>query len=220
MFISTLLTKARTCFSRLSGKFSYLLDVMITNNLPTIRDSRVLSFSLSDHEMIYCIRKLNWMKALPEIEVFRNYAKYDPVKFGDELKGVDWNCEQDPSETSEENEVCVDEFNCPWMTGNIKRDIRQRDYLLKKARKTSRDEDWLAYKSMRNRVSNSVKKEKQTYNKKLSESHQEDARAFWRTMRTILPGKRSQLLTKLVILMVNFVVTKTKSQTVSTCFSP
>ena len=45
--------------------------------------------------------------------------------------------------------------NCPWMTGQIKKDIRQRDYFLKKARKSSRDEDWLAYKSMRNRVTNS-----------------------------------------------------------------
>ena len=31
--------------------------------------------------------------------------------------------------------------NCPWMTGQIKKDIRQRDYFLKKARKSSRDED-------------------------------------------------------------------------------
>ena len=82
--------------------------------------------------------------------------------------------------------------NCPRMTGNIKKHIRQRDYLLKKARKTSCDEDWLAYKSMRNWTHDSVKKNKQTYNKKLVENHQEDARAFWRTMKTILPGKRNQ----------------------------
>ena len=44
--------------------------------------------------------------------------------------------------------------NCPWMTGQIKKDIRQRGYFLKKARKSSFDEDWLAYKSMRNRVTN------------------------------------------------------------------
>ena len=80
--------------------------------------------------------------------------------------------------------------NCPWMTGKIKKDIRQRDYLLNKARKTNRDEDWLAYKSMRNRVSNSVKKAKQTYNKKLIENHQGDTKAFWRTMKTILPGEK------------------------------
>ena len=69
------------------------------------------------------------------------------------------------SATANENVICVDApliqkrvrgvDNCPWMTGQIKKDIRQRDYFLKKARKSSRDEDWLAYKSMRNRVTNS-----------------------------------------------------------------
>ena len=43
---------------------------------------------------------------------------------------------------------------------------------------------------MRNRVSNSVKKAKQTYNKKLIENHQGDAKAFWRTMKTVLPGEK------------------------------
>ena len=193
-----------------------LLDVIITNSPANIRDSWVLSLSLSNHEMVYCIRKLNWMKAPPEVKVFRNYAKYDPTMFSDDLKSVDWNIDQDPSGINERQD-CVDELwsdfkakfvavadrhaplipkkvrsidNCPWMTGKIKKDIHQRDYLLKKARKTNRDEDWLAYKSMRNRVSNSVKKAKQAYNKKLIENHQGDAKAFWRIMKTILPGEK------------------------------
>ena len=81
--------------------------------------------------------------------------------------------------------------NCPWMTGQIKKDIRQRDYFLKKARKSSRDEDWLAYKSMRNRVTNSVKRAKQTYNKKLINNHKDDTKVFWRTMKKIIPGNKS-----------------------------
>ena len=76
------------------------------------------------------------------------------------------------------------------MTGQIKKDIRQRDYFLKKARKSSRDEDWLAYKSMRNRVTNSVKRAKQTYNKKLLDNHKDDTKAFWRTMKKIIPGNK------------------------------
>ena len=77
------------------------------------------------------------------------------------------------------------------MTGQIKKDIHQRDYLLKKARKSSRDEDWLAYKSMGNRVTNSVKRAKQTYNKKLIDNHKDDTKAFWRTMKKIIPGNKS-----------------------------
>ena len=81
--------------------------------------------------------------------------------------------------------------NCPWMTGQIKKDIRQRGYFLKKARKSSFDEDWLAYKSMRNRVTNSVKREKQTYNKNLIDNHKDDTKTFWRTMKKIISGNKS-----------------------------
>ena len=94
------------------------------------------------------------MKAPPQVKVFRNYANYDPVKFSGELKRGDWNCEQDPSGTNEEQNACVDELwtcfeskflrvanrhaphiqkkvrgldNCPWLTGDIKKNIRQRE---------------------------------------------------------------------------------------------
>ena len=44
---------------------------------------------------------------------------------------------------------------------------------------------------MQNRVTNSVKREKQTYNKKLIDKHKDDTKAFWRTMKKIIPGKES-----------------------------
>ena len=127
--------------------------------------------SLSDDDMVFCVRKLNWMKAAPETKIFSNYAKYDPEKFCEDLRGVNWVDSTNSSGTANENVVGVDKLwlnfksaflkvadrhapllqkrvrgvdNCPWMTGQIKKDIRQRDYFLKKARKSSRDEDWLA----------------------------------------------------------------------------
>ena len=168
--------------------------------------------------MVFCVRKLNWMKAAPETKIFRNYAKYDPEKFCEDLRGVNWVDSTNSSGTANENVVCVDKLwlnfksaflkvadrhapliqkrvrdvdNCPWMTGQINKDIRQRDYFLKKARKSSHDEDWLAYKSMRNRVTNSVKRAKQTYNKKLIDNHKDDTKAFWRTTKKIIPGNKS-----------------------------
>ena len=156
----------------------------ITNSPHNIRECGVLSLSLSDYDMVFCIRKLNWMKAVPETKIFRNYAKYDPAKFCEDLRGVNWVDSMNSSGTANENVICVDKVwlnfksaflkvadrhapliqkrvrgidNCPRMTGQIKKNMRQRDYFLKKARKSSRDEDCLAYKSMRNPVANSVK---------------------------------------------------------------
>ena len=134
--------------------------------------------------MVFCIRKLNWMKAVPETKIFRNYAKYGPAKFCEDLRGVNWVDSMNSSGTANEIVICVDKLwlnfksaflkvadhhapliqkrvrgidNCPRMTDQIKKNMRQRDYFFKKARKSSRDEDCLAYKSMRNPVTNSVK---------------------------------------------------------------
>ena len=86
--------------------------------------------------------------------------------------------------------------NCPWITGQIKREIRHRDFLLSKARKSKLDEDWLAYRTARNRVSNAVRKAKQIYNKKLIKDHQNDSKAFWKTMKKILPGEKKSSVIK------------------------
>ena len=81
--------------------------------------------------------------------------------------------------------------NCPWTTVQIKREIHHRDFLFSKARKSKLDEDWLAYQTARNRVSNAVRKTKQTYNKtELIKDHQDDSKAFWRTMKKMLPGEK------------------------------
>ena len=187
------------------------------------------------------------MKAVPETKVFRNYAKYNRAKFCEDLWGVNCDGGQDSSGTANENDICVDKLwlnfksafltvadchallikkrvpgvdNCPWLTGQIKEDIHQCDYLLKKAKKSCRDEGWLAYKSMWNCVTNSVKKAKQTYNKKLIENHKDDTKPFWRTMKKIIPGEKSSALPKISILMKSFVVMERKLPMVSINFLP
>ena len=49
--------------TRIASNASTLIDLIATNNPQNISDSGVIRASLSDHEMIYCIRKLNWKKA-------------------------------------------------------------------------------------------------------------------------------------------------------------
>ena len=75
--------------TRIASNASTLIDLIATNNPQNIRDSGVISASLRDHEMIYCVRKLNWKKAQAQMKTFRNYANYDPVNFCEDLEGVD-----------------------------------------------------------------------------------------------------------------------------------
>ena len=95
--------------TRITTESSTLIDLIATNNPQNIRSSGVLSSGLSDHELIYCVRKLNWMRLPYEM---------------------------------------------------IKREIRQREFLLNKARRSNLDEDWSAYRRSRNRVTKLVRDSK------------------------------------------------------------
>ena len=77
--------------TRITRDSQTLLEIIATNAPHNIKESGVLSLSLSDHDFVYCIRKLNWVKTPSEVKCFRNYAKYDPSKFCDDLRNVDWN---------------------------------------------------------------------------------------------------------------------------------
>ena len=80
--------------------------------------------------------------------------------------------------------------NCPWLNKTIKSSMRHRDYLLAKARKRNQSEDWANYRRFRNQVSNSIKKAKAAYNRRLIDECGNDHKAFWRTMKKILPGEK------------------------------
>ncbi|XP_048582992.1 uncharacterized protein LOC5512908 isoform X1 [Nematostella vectensis] len=68
-----------------------LVDLIAVNCPMNIRDSGVISSHLSDHELVYCVRKLYWKWAPAQTKTFRNYANYDSRKFCEDLKGFDWN---------------------------------------------------------------------------------------------------------------------------------
>ena len=65
--------------------------------------------------------------------------------------------------------------------------MRQRDYFLKKARKTNHSEDWARYRCFRNRVT-SRRRKRLTIDVLLMSGG--DPRTFWKTMTKILPGEK------------------------------
>ena len=67
--------------TRVTPDSKTLLDLIAANNPHNISCSGVISCSLSDHEMVYCVRKINWKRAPDLIKTFRNYVKYDPKNY-------------------------------------------------------------------------------------------------------------------------------------------
>ena len=57
-------------------------------------------------------------------------------------------------------------IDCPWMNGEIKKVMHERDKQSKIARKTNLSVDWDKYRTLRNRVTGLVKSAKGNYNRK------------------------------------------------------
>ena len=150
-------------------------------------------------------KKVKLDESCPRNEDFQELCKIRPEKFCEDLRGVNWVDSTNSSGTANENVICVDKLwlnfksaflkvadrhapliqkrvrgvdNCPWMTGQIKK-------------RHSMAKTGLRINLLRNRVTNSVKRAKQTYNKKLIDNNKDDTKAFWRTMKKIIPGNKS-----------------------------
>ena len=76
--------------TRITQTSSTLIDLIITNKPSTISKSDVIATSLSDHDMVACVRKLNPQKFESRTIKCRNYANYNPTNLNDEILTIDW----------------------------------------------------------------------------------------------------------------------------------
>ena len=199
--------------TRISKDSKSLIDLIAVNYPQNICDSGVVSANLSDHELVYCVRKINWRKAPAQFKTFRNYANYNPCDFRRDLEGVTWNSVS----TRDGPPVGVNDLwadfkrafvlisdrhapviqkrvrgvdNCSCLNRSIKLNMRQRDYFLRKARTTNHSEDWARYRCFRNRVTSDIKKAKAAYNRRLIDESGGDPKTFWKTIKKILQGEK------------------------------
>ena len=81
------------------------IDLIATSCSQNISNFGVFSLHLSDHELVYCIRKLNWKKAPSQMKTFRNYANYRSSEFRKDLAGVYWNLNSIDGQTTSVDEL-------------------------------------------------------------------------------------------------------------------
>ena len=139
--------------TRICESSKTLIDVILTNCPQNISFTNTVPASLSDHELIGCVRKQNYAKFQPRTITCRNYSKYDPRKLVSDLKTADYHtvfqatCVN--SCWSQLKAILIQAFNknapfvekrvkgrpCSWISNEIKGEMNARDKLLRKARK-------------------------------------------------------------------------------------
>ena len=169
--------------TRTAKESSTLLDLFASNSPGNIILTNVVASSLSDHDMLIAVRKINACKLPPRTIECRNYAKYNSSAFCDDLRDIPWDVvlKERNVNTAWSNweelflNVCdrfapykrkiVRGVKCPWLTGETKKLMNQRDSFLRKARRSGAEVDWNAYRRLRNQVSNKTKNEKRHYHR-------------------------------------------------------
>ena len=83
-------------------------------------------------------------------------------------------------------EIKIKENSLSCITSDIRRLIRQRDYLKKKANKTTSKYLWQAYQHLRNKVKYSIRTARTNYYSSRFEEHQRDIKNTWKILKEII----------------------------------
>jgi len=166
--------------TRVTEHHKSLIDHLITNASNMISDSGVCEMSISDHNLVFIVRKHGIPRGNPKVIQTRNFKRFNEQKFINDIASVHW------TDTSYKD---VNEFwtswkksfiqvvdkhapitrlrtrnkPSPWITPEIKHGMRERDILKKKASKSNNTNDWLLYKAKKNYINKLIRKTKKTY---------------------------------------------------------
>ena len=197
---------------------STLIDHFITNEPDKISKFGVIHTGISDHSLIYGIRKTNIChKDNGNILEIRNMKKFNEEKFLCDLGMQSWDYVYFFADNPNTMwEIWKDLFlqildkhaplqskkikskSSPWITSHLKHLIITRDNLKRKAVITKLDTDWEKYKKARNETNTKLRQAKRDYFSIKISAEKQNPKAAWKTINTLLgrhyqPSKVNEL---------------------------
>ena len=182
--------------TRITKDSATLLDLFATNVPRNITLAKVIPSTLSDHDMLMVVRKINANTLPPRTIECRNFSSYDQQVFCEDLKNCCWddvwNEEDVNSAWLKWKELFLSMCNkhapvrrktmrgvkCPWLTVATKKLMNERDSVLRKARGSGSEVDWSMYRRLRNQVSNRIKIEKRRYQRNEISDNLDNPKSF------------------------------------------
>lgn len=196
--------------TRVTHNSSSIIDHVITNCKEKVCQSGSLPLGLSDHDLVYCTRKIvrgqigkhntvrvrslkNYsIEALCTKLVDTNWSRVLNCKDAEES----WNAFKDIFTSVIDSMAPIKEVRLknrtePWINAEILSKIRLRDEILYKFRKLKCNELYRRYCQLRNEVQRLVRCAKSSYLLDKVEEHKNDSRKLWQDLK--LTGYKSKL---------------------------
>ena len=158
--------------------------------------------------MLMVVRKINANKLPLHTIERRNSSNYDQQVFCEDLENCCWNDVLNQEEVNSARmkwkelflSVCSKHapvrrkitrgVKCPWLQAATKKLMNERDFVLRKARRSRFEGDWNMYRRLRNQVSNRIKIEKHRYQRNEISDNMDNPKSFWKIMKNIFPGNK------------------------------
>ncbi|KAK2552761.1 hypothetical protein P5673_025913, partial [Acropora cervicornis] len=180
--------------TRITQRSKSLLDVCITSCFEKIIHSDVFHIGLSDHSLVYAVRKIN---SLPKcnktretetckLNRGRNYLFYEA-----DVNAM-WSCwktmflEVLDSHSPIRSKRVRKRPSLPWLTKDIRNKMLERDSLKRLAMIKTDDVSWAKYRSSRNRVNVALRKAKGAFYASQIENVTGNPMKAWKTVNDIV----------------------------------
>ncbi|CAB4024314.1 Hypothetical predicted protein, partial [Paramuricea clavata] len=160
--------------TRLTPKSATLIDLILTNRPENISRSGVIHPGISDHSLVYAVRKFTLPNGRQKIRQVRNFKNFVENDFIRDVSQLPWEMVYqfgDPNLCWQVwKSLLLDALNrhaplrhkrirnnpVPWINPQIKELMRKRDYHKKKTIKYDSESQWELYKTLRNEASSQM----------------------------------------------------------------
>ena len=195
--------------TRITITTTSLIDHIVTNTPEKISHSGVVHTGISDHSLVYAIRKIRVFQKVEDFVEIRNMKNFNETKFVDELLNQHWEYiyffgEEPNSMWEIWKELFLEVLNkhaplqhkrirsskVPWITNKIKGLINTRDNLKRKAIITKLETDLLNYKRTRNQVNIALRNAKKNYYSTKIAGQKFNPKKAWKSINNLL-GKQA-----------------------------
>ena len=181
---------------------------LIFSNSRKIESSGLLNWNVSDHVPTFVNIKKKKIVFVKDKFTGRSYRHFDEDAFLNLLRPHltqaimnnmnDVNEKWDHFYTSVESELnkicpirefCFKKDKPPWLTRDLLELIKDKDYLLKKARKSKLDIDKANARQARNLVNSLIKRARSDYVKEQLKANRNDPKKFWEVIKNVFGDK-------------------------------
>ena len=196
--------------TRITDTSSSLIDLCLTNSISTVVDSGVIHLSISDHSLIYMVRKAHYVRSRARTIKIRTLKNFSSEDFQRDLNQQPWanvyhsRCPNDMWRIWKEllmgvidkhapvRSRRISNKSSPWVTNELKRLMYKRDYLKKQAISSGDPSIWCQYRQVRNHTNNEIKKAKRLYFTKNLDLHKDDIKKTWKLINELNSRNRKK----------------------------